>query len=130
MASAKASLKGERISGQEAKKAGEEWAQRAGSKIDSTVRHPLPFSFASLNLGLLFQINDARAKMHEADKTIAAKASQAESKLDQLKYDSAAQYDKSKQEAKQSIDKFDKTVEKKTAEAKSGISSWFGFGGK
>jgi hypothetical protein len=27
-------------------------------------------------------------------------------------------------------DKFDATVEKKTAEAKSGISSWFGFGGK
>ena len=130
MASAKASLKGERISGQEAKKAGEEWAQRAGSKIDSTVKHPLPFPFASLNLGLPFQINDARAKMHEADRSIAAKASQAESKLDQLKYDSAAQYDKTKQEAKQSIDKFDKTVEKKTAEAKSGISSWFGFGGK
>ena len=68
--------------------------------------------------------------MHEADKTIAAKASQAESKLDKLKYDSAASYDKTKQEAKQSIDKFDKTVEKKTAEAKSGLSSWFGFGGK
>ena len=45
MASAKASLKGERISGQEAKKAGEEWAAKAGSKIDSTVEHPLPFSF-------------------------------------------------------------------------------------
>ena len=130
MASAKASLKGERISGQEAKKAGEEWAQRAGSKIDSTVKHPLPFPFASLNIFLPFQINYARKELHEADKTIAAKASQAESKLDQLKYDSAAQYDKSKQEAKQSIDKFDKTVEKKTAEAKSGISSWFGFGGK
>ena len=129
MASAKASLKGERISGQEAKKAGEEWAQRAGSKIDSTVKHPLPFPYASLNW-VWFQINDARAKMHEADKTIAAKASQAESKLDQLKYDSAAQYDKTKQETKQSIDKFDKTVEKKAAEAKSGISSWFGFGGK
>ena len=81
-------------------------------------------------MGLLFQINDLSAKTHEADKTIAAKASQAESKLDQLKYDSAAQYDKTKQEAKQSIDKFDKTVEKKAAEAKSGISSWFGFGGK
>ena len=68
--------------------------------------------------------------MHEADRVIAAKASQAESKLDKLKYDSAAQFDKTKKEAKDSIDKFDKTVERKTAEAKSGLSSWFGFGGK
>ena len=36
--SAKASMRGQNISGAEAKKQGEEWAQIAGSKIDSTVR--------------------------------------------------------------------------------------------
>ncbi|KAI9872935.1 MAG: hypothetical protein M1823_008042, partial [Watsoniomyces obsoletus] len=39
----------------------------------------------------------------------------------------AAEYaDKTGKELKQSIDKFDKTVERKTSEAKGGISSWFG----
>ena len=37
VASAKASLKGQKVSGEEAKKQGEEWAQKAGSKLDSTV---------------------------------------------------------------------------------------------
>lgn len=68
--------------------------------------------------------------MREADKTIIAKAREAENKVDNLKHESAAQLDKSKKEAKESIANFDKTVERKTAEAKSGISSWFGFGGK
>ena len=35
--SAKASMRGQNISGAEAKKQGEEWAQIAGSKIDHTV---------------------------------------------------------------------------------------------
>ena len=39
-ASAKSSIKGERVSGDVAKKQGEEWAQIAGSKIDNTVCHP------------------------------------------------------------------------------------------
>ena len=36
--SAKTSMRGQNISGAEAKKQGEEWAQIAGSKIDHTVR--------------------------------------------------------------------------------------------
>jgi len=78
------------------------------------------------------QVNDARNKIHDADKTITKNMGEAESKLDKIKHDSAAQYEKTKKETakelNQSIDNFDKTVEKKTAEAKSGISSWFGFG--
>lgn len=58
--------------------------------------------------------------------------SEAEAKFEKLKNDTASQFDKSKNDTKkefnQSIDNFDKTVERKTAEAKSGISSWFGFG--
>ncbi len=57
---------------------------------------------------------------------------EAESKFDQLKSDGASQFDKTKNETRkelnETVDKFDKTVERKTSEAKSGISSWFGFG--
>lgn len=70
--------------------------------------------------------------MHDADKIIAQKASEVEAKFDKLKHDGAAQFEKTKKETGKemhdTIDKFDKTVERKTSEAKSGISSWFGFG--
>ncbi|KAL9098355.1 MAG: hypothetical protein Q9163_005977, partial [Psora crenata] len=56
------------------------------------------------------------------------KAGQAESKLDQLKHDSAASFDKSRKDAEKKIEDFDHTVERKAKEAKSGISSWLGFG--
>ena len=57
---------------------------------------------------------------------------EAESKFDKLKSDTASQFDKTTKETRkdvnESVDTFDKTVERKTSEAKSGISSWFGFG--
>ena len=78
------------------------------------------------------QVDDARKSINSADKTISQKAGQIESKLDKFKHDSAAQFDKTANETRKelndSVDKFDKTVERKTSEAKSGISSWFGFG--
>lgn len=59
---------------------------------------------------------------------------EAGSKLDHLKDDGAkkidAAYKDTSKELQQTADTFDKTVNKKTAEAKSGISSWLGFGGK
>ena len=58
--------------------------------------------------------------------------SEAEAKFERLKNDTASQFDKSKNETKkelnQTVDNFDKTVERKASEAKSGISSWLGFG--
>ena len=58
--------------------------------------------------------------------------SEAEAKFEKLKNDTASQFDKTKNDTKkefnQSVGNFDKTVERKTSEAKSGISSWFGFG--
>lgn len=58
--------------------------------------------------------------------------SEAEAKFEKLKDDTASQFDKTKNDTKKelntTVDNFDKTVERKTAEAKSGISSWFGFG--
>ncbi|KAL9125528.1 MAG: hypothetical protein Q9217_005285 [Psora testacea] len=109
MTSATSRAKGEKVSAESAKKQGEEWAARAGSKIDST-------------------IDDARSKVHEADSLITRKAGQAESKLDQLKHDSAASFDRTRKEAENKIEEFDNKVEKKTSEAKGGISSWLGFG--
>ena len=35
-----------------------------------------------------------------------------------------------RKEAHDAVENFDKTVERKTSEAKNGIASWFGFGGK
>lgn len=58
--------------------------------------------------------------------------SEAEAKFERLKDDTAFQFDKAKNDTKkelnQSVDNFDKTVERKASEAKSGISSWLGFG--
>ena len=48
--------------------------------------------------------------------------------MSQLKNDSAAKFEETRKEAGRKIDQFDNKVEKKTSEAKSGISSWFGFG--
>lgn len=60
--------------------------------------------------------------------------SEAEAKFEKLKNDTASQFDKSTNDAKkelnQTADNFDKTVERKASEAKSGILSWLGFGGK
>ena len=78
-------------------------------------------------------MDNARAKANEADAKIGAKISQADAKLSQLKTDGVAKFEDIRKETgrdlKDTVDKFDHTVEKKTAEAKSGISSWFGFGG-
>lgn len=124
-------MKGQQVSGQEARKQGEEWAQIAGSKIDSTVNSFLLYSLSSLTK-TLFQVNDVRKTVHDADSTITKKVAEVESKFDKFKADSASQLEKTKKETEkefnQSIDNFDKTVERKTVEAKSGISSWFGFG--
>ena len=58
--------------------------------------------------------------------------SEAEAKLSKLKADGTAKIDEARKETakelKDSIDNFDKTVIRKTSEAKTGISSWFGFG--
>ena len=75
-----------------------------------------------------------RGKINEADSKMTREFGKAEGKVEQFSKDSAKTLEKDKNSTSKSlsegIDKFDKTVEKKTAEAKSGVSSWFGFGGK
>ena len=86
-----------------------------------------------MGLILQLQVDSARAKANEADAKIGSKISQADAKFGQLKTGGVAKFGEVRKETgkelKDTIDKFDQTVEKKTAEAKSGISSWFGFGG-
>ena len=72
------------------------------------------------------QVAEARAKGNEIDKQLGQKLSQADAKLGQLKTDGANKFDEVRKETEKGIDQFDKTVERKTSEAKSGISSWFG----
>ena len=78
------------------------------------------------------QVGDARKSIRETDATIAQKAREAEGKVSSFTKDTVAQAEKSAnqtgKEAHDAIDKFDKTVERKTSEAKSGIASWLGFG--
>lgn len=57
---------------------------------------------------------------------------EAKARAEQLEKEGLAKFDASRKEAEvkvnAAVDNFDKTVERKAAEAKSGISSWFGFG--
>ena len=80
----------------------------------------------------MVQVHDAKAKLSEADAKAYAKMAEADKKIGQLKDDGIAKFDHVRKETEkefhEKIDNFDKTVERKTAEAKSGISSWFGFG--
>ena len=78
------------------------------------------------------QVDEARRKLDEGDALLTQKAREAQAKAQQLK---AGAGDKLKTMGKETekdfhqvVDNFDKTVERKTSEAKSGISSWFGFG--
>ncbi|KAI4094797.1 MAG: hypothetical protein LQ348_003156 [Seirophora lacunosa] len=115
VSAAGARLKGQDLSANEAQKKGEVLAKEAGATIDRTV-------------------DSVRGEVKHADQVITAKMHEAGSKLDHLKDDGAkkidAAYKDTSKELQQTADTFDKTVNKKTAEAKSGISSWLGFGGK
>ena len=78
------------------------------------------------------QVNEARSTVKQADATIGAKVKEADGKLHQLASEGKSQFGQARkdatQELKETADKFDETVERKTKEAKSGISSWLGFG--
>ena len=77
-------------------------------------------------------MSDARAKVSEADAKIGAKISEADAKLHNLAAEGKTQLQQATKETgrelKQTADNFDHLVEKKAGEAKSGISSWLGFG--
>lgn len=70
----------------------------------------------------------AKAKLHDTDAKVAAKMYEADAKLAHLKDESINKAKELRKDTDQKIDAFDETVVRKTKEAKSGISSWFGFG--
>ena len=64
--------------------------------------------------------------MDKARKEGGKTLSDAEARAAQLRDQAGSKLDAARQEANRNIDAFDKSVEKKAAEAKTGISSWFG----
>lgn len=54
----------------------------------------------------------------------------AHSELQKATSNAEAYAKNAKADALKKVDQFDATVERKAAEAKSGVSSWLGFGGK
>ncbi|CAM1500788.1 Fc.00g099500.m01.CDS01 [Cosmosporella sp. VM-42] len=73
---------------------------------------------------------DAKNYGREAGAKVDNALAEADKQIGRAQSNAKAYAKDTKAEALKAVDKFDTTVEKKTAEAKSGISSWFGFGGK
>ncbi|KAI4229133.1 MAG: hypothetical protein L6R36_001090 [Xanthoria steineri] len=109
VSAAGARLKGQDLSSTEAQKKGEVLAKEAGATLDRTV-------------------DNVRADIRQADKVVTSKMHEAGSKVDQLKDEGTKAFNDTSKELKQTADSFDKKVNQKTSEAKSGISSWLGFG--
>ncbi|KAL8783096.1 MAG: hypothetical protein Q9213_004853 [Squamulea squamosa] len=109
VSAAGARLRGQDLSSKEAQKTGEVLAKEAGATLDRTV-------------------DNVRADIRQADKVINSKIHEAGTKVDQLKDEGAKALKDTSKELQQTADNFDKKVNQKTSEAKSGISSWLGFG--
>ncbi|EXJ84927.1 hypothetical protein A1O3_05602 [Capronia epimyces CBS 606.96] len=84
----------------EAEKKAEAWASQVGQKVDRTSA-------------------DAKNKFVQAEADAKSKFAEAEAKAKDFGSKTSTEFNSA-------VDKFDKTVEEKTAKAKSGISSWFG----
>ncbi|KAI9805708.1 MAG: hypothetical protein M1833_005201 [Piccolia ochrophora] len=84
----------------EARKQGEEYAQKAGAKFDSAV-------------------DDARSKLSKAEADAKSKWNQTQSEADKYRQQTGNTLQKK-------IDEADKKVEEGASKAKSGVSSWFG----
>ena len=74
------------------------------------------------------KVAEVKSKGREFDAKFDKAAKDAENKYQQIKSEAGTKFSETRKEAAQAIDNFDKTVEKKAAEAKSGISSWWGGG--
>ncbi|KAI4262296.1 MAG: hypothetical protein L6R42_002524 [Xanthoria sp. 1 TBL-2021] len=109
VSAASARLRGQDLSSTEAQKKAEVLAKEAGATLDRTV-------------------DNVRADIRQADRLITSKMHEAGSKVDQLKDEGTKALKDTSKELQQTADSFDKKVSQKTSEAKSGISSWLGFG--
>ena len=69
------------------------------------------------------QVNDARAKKNKLDERIPELTQEGINKAEGIRKDA-------RQKINEGVDKVDRTVEEKTAEAKGTVSGWFGGGKK
>ncbi|KAL8674645.1 MAG: hypothetical protein Q9168_000953 [Polycauliona sp. 1 TL-2023] len=109
VSAAGARLKGQDLSTKEAQKKGEVFAKEAGATFDRAA-------------------DDVRGNIRQADQVITSKMHEAGTKVDQLKDEGTKAFNDTGKQLQQTADSFDKKVNQKTSEAKSGISSWLGFG--
>ncbi|KAK2734928.1 hypothetical protein FQN57_001425 [Myotisia sp. PD_48] len=94
-----------RGSGKSAQSIGEE----AGAKVDE----------AQIANTTLSKVDNARDKARRTDQTLAEKAKEGIDKVDKAGHETA-------RDINAKLEGVDKTLEQKAAEAKSGVSSWFG----
>ncbi|RHZ67564.1 uncharacterized protein CDV56_109641 [Aspergillus thermomutatus] len=92
--------------GSEAARAGEEFGKEASATVDEA-------------------INNARTKA-KADERIPEIAQNGKQKIDKLRQEAVNRARIGVDEMDKKVDEFDRTVEKKAAEAKGTLSSWFG----
>jgi len=102
-----------------AKKQAEADAHRASAKIKSE----LP------GRGEEYK-KEAEVTLAQAGAKIDSYTNKAHSELQKATSNAEAYAKSAKADALKKVDQFDATVEKKAAEAKNGVSSWLGFGGK
>lgn len=106
--------------GSQAEKDAEKFGAQAGAKMDQFVSFLAHLTqFTPLNREI--DRESRRLTLYQSQQSSKAQADAAK-----LKADAEAYGKDLKQDALKKVDEFDRKVETKTAEAKSGISSWFG----
>lgn len=73
----------------------------------------------------MMQVDSVRGEIRQADKVVTSKLHEVEDEAAKKLKDT---YKETSKELQQTADNFDKTVTRKTVEAKTGIASWLGFG--
>ncbi|KAG6041990.1 hypothetical protein E4U41_007509 [Claviceps citrina] len=101
---------------------------RASAKVKDALPGGKPAASAERELKNLGA--DAGAKIDQAWADADKKAGSIKSQTEAYVKDAKSEAIKAKSEAIKAVDKFDQRVEDGAAKAKSGISSWFGGGGK
>jgi len=107
-------------------KVAEKQLEADASKASAKVRSELPGRTKEAEKTAQSYEKKGEALATSAGKKFDEAFADTKSKLAQTKEQAESYRKDAAKELNKDIDKFDKTVEKKTAEAKSGLSSWFG----
>ncbi|EME46676.1 hypothetical protein DOTSEDRAFT_70624 [Dothistroma septosporum NZE10] len=105
-------------------------AEADAAKLSHEVKDHLPGSGKQAKKDAEVAGSEISSKVNQLTRDAKNEASKVDDKLEQYRKDAAASLDKTgkevRKEANQAIDTFDKKVTEGAAQAKSGISSWFG----